>query len=202
MVSLAGGTKYDVLSKPHAEYIFIGLYTDNSINSIHAPVQMLLTGEMISADAAAEMGLINTAVDADELDDAVATLAAGIASKVQRWEEEEEEEEVEVEEEEEEEEEGCVVWCCELHPYADLPGTDTLFVVPLPLPSPPSLFPLPRVVAHPKSATAIRMGKETFYRQLEAPSLGEAYAIAGQSMVDNMLQVGFRNRNILTQVCI
>ena len=43
---------------------------------------MLLTGEMISADAAAEMGLINTAVDADELDDAVATLAAGIASKV------------------------------------------------------------------------------------------------------------------------
>ena len=169
---------------------------------------MLLTGEMISADAAAEMGLINTAVDADELDDAVATLAAGIASKVQRW------------EEEEEEEEGCVVWCCELHPYADLPGTDTLFVVslplpsspslfplpsslfPLPLPSPPSLFPLPRVVAHPKSATAIRMGKETFYRQLEAPSLGEAYAIAGQSMVDNMLQVGFRNRNILTQVCI
>ena len=147
MVSLAGGTKYDVLSKPHAEYIFIGLYTDNSINSIHAPVQMLLTGEMISADAAAEMGLINTAVDADELDDAVATLAAGIASKVQRWEEEEEEEEVEVEEEEEEEEEGGVVWCCELHPYADLPGTDTLFVVPLPLPSSPSLPPVSLPVA-------------------------------------------------------
>ena len=73
-------------------------------------------------------------------------------------------------------------------------SSSSLFPFPLPLPSPPSLFPLPRVVAHPKSATAIRMGKETFYRQLEAPSLGEAYEIAGQSMVDNMRQVGFRNR--------
>ena len=65
-----------------------GLYTDNT-RTIHGPpLQMLLTGEMVSADAAAEMGLINTAVDADELDDAVATLAASIASKVQRRKEE------------------------------------------------------------------------------------------------------------------
>ena len=62
----------------HAEYILLVIHGQFN----HPPVQMLLTGEMISADAAAEMGLINTAVDADELDDAVATLAAGIASKV------------------------------------------------------------------------------------------------------------------------
>ena len=76
--------------------------------------------------------------------------------------------------------------------------TRTLLYLALTLSS-SSLFPLPLPVAadvaHPKSSTAIRMGKETFYRQLEAPSLGEAYEIAGQSMVDNMLQVGlFRER--------
>ena len=38
-----------------------------------------------------------------------------------------------------------------------------------------------------KSATAIRMGKATFYSQLEAASLAEAYGLAGQTMVDNML---------------
>ena len=42
-------------------------------------MEMLLTGEMISAATAAEWGLINRAVPADRLDDEVADLAARIA---------------------------------------------------------------------------------------------------------------------------
>ena len=46
-----------------------------------AAMAMLLTGEMIDADEAARIGLINRAVPAGELDEAVAALAAGIVAK-------------------------------------------------------------------------------------------------------------------------
>jgi len=44
-------------------------------------MEMLLTGEMIDAATAGKFGLINRAVPADELDDAVQALAASICSK-------------------------------------------------------------------------------------------------------------------------
>jgi enoyl-CoA hydratase/carnithine racemase len=44
-------------------------------------MEMLLTGEMIDAATAEKFGLINRAVPADELDDAVHELAAKICSK-------------------------------------------------------------------------------------------------------------------------
>jgi enoyl-CoA hydratase/carnithine racemase len=44
-------------------------------------MEMLLTGEMISAQRALEIGLVNRAVPAAELDNAVATLAETIAGK-------------------------------------------------------------------------------------------------------------------------
>ena len=42
---------------------------------------MLLLGEMVSAEHAAEIGLVNRAVPAEELDDAVSAYAAKIAEK-------------------------------------------------------------------------------------------------------------------------
>lgn len=47
-------------------------------------MEMLLTGEFISADTALQYGLINQAVAMDELDNACAELAANIASKPPR----------------------------------------------------------------------------------------------------------------------
>jgi len=44
-------------------------------------LELILTGERISADEAAQMGLITRAVPSDELDNAVATLAAALANK-------------------------------------------------------------------------------------------------------------------------
>lgn len=44
-------------------------------------MEMLLTGEMIGAQRAYEMGLVNRVVPTEQLDDAVAALAQGIASK-------------------------------------------------------------------------------------------------------------------------
>ncbi|MDA0338410.1 MAG: enoyl-CoA hydratase [Proteobacteria bacterium] len=44
-------------------------------------MEMLLTGEMVTAAKAAEIGLINRVVPADELDDAVTDLAKQIATK-------------------------------------------------------------------------------------------------------------------------
>ena len=46
-----------------------------------AVMEMLLTGDMISADKAQAIGLINRVVPPEELDSAVASLAAQIASK-------------------------------------------------------------------------------------------------------------------------
>jgi len=46
-----------------------------------AAMEMLLTGDMIGAEAAARLGLINRAVPEPELDDAVVALARRIASK-------------------------------------------------------------------------------------------------------------------------
>jgi enoyl-CoA hydratase/carnithine racemase len=46
-----------------------------------AAMEMLLTGQAIDADEAARIGLINRAVPPDELDAAVAELAAGIAGR-------------------------------------------------------------------------------------------------------------------------
>lgn len=51
-----------------------------NVSRKHA-MEMLLTGEMISATRAAEMGLINHVVAADALEDAVSTMAAKIAHK-------------------------------------------------------------------------------------------------------------------------
>jgi len=51
-----------------------------NVHRKHA-MEMLLTGEMIDANRAAEIGLINKAVPLDELDDAVSALAQAIASK-------------------------------------------------------------------------------------------------------------------------
>lgn len=51
-----------------------------NVSRKHA-MEMLLTGDMIDADRAADMGLINEAVPADELDRAVTELAEKIASK-------------------------------------------------------------------------------------------------------------------------
>ncbi len=44
-------------------------------------MEMLLTGEMIGAQRAYEMGLVNRVVPAEQLDETVAALAQGIASK-------------------------------------------------------------------------------------------------------------------------
>jgi enoyl-CoA hydratase/carnithine racemase len=44
-------------------------------------MEMLLTGEMIDAARAAEIGLVNRVVPAERLDDAVAALAATIVGK-------------------------------------------------------------------------------------------------------------------------
>jgi enoyl-CoA hydratase/carnithine racemase len=44
-------------------------------------MEMLLTGEMVDANRAREIGLINSVVPEAELDEAVMTLAAGIAAK-------------------------------------------------------------------------------------------------------------------------
>lgn len=44
-------------------------------------MELLMTGDLISAERAEEWGLINKAVPAEELDDAVATMASKIASK-------------------------------------------------------------------------------------------------------------------------
>jgi len=46
-----------------------------------AAMEMLLTGEMISAARAREIGLVNRVVADAALDDAVAALAAGIAAR-------------------------------------------------------------------------------------------------------------------------
>src|SRR6185312_6266628 len=46
-----------------------------------AAMEMLLTGDMISAAEAARLGLVNRAVPEPELDDAVRALAARIAGK-------------------------------------------------------------------------------------------------------------------------
>ena len=46
-----------------------------------ATMEMLLLGEMISAEKAAELGLVNKAVDSEELDSAVGHFASTIASK-------------------------------------------------------------------------------------------------------------------------
>ena len=47
-------------------------------------MEMLLTGDMIDAARAAEIGLINKAVPLEQLDDEVARLAASIVAKVVR----------------------------------------------------------------------------------------------------------------------
>jgi enoyl-CoA hydratase/carnithine racemase len=87
-----------------------------SVNRKHA-LEMLLTGDMVPAARAAEIGLINKAVPAAELTRETMALAERIASK---------------------------------------------------------------------SPLVVKFGKETFQRQLDAP-LAEAYRIAAETMVNNML---------------
>ena len=105
--------------------VMIGLFCSTPAVAISRSIgrkqamEMLLTGNMMSADDAKEAGLVNRVVESKDLDTEVAALAAQVAAK---------------------------------------------------------------------SATAIRMGKQTFYRQAEAPSLAQAYDIAGQTMVNNMLE--------------
>jgi enoyl-CoA hydratase/carnithine racemase len=65
----------------------IGLFCSTPMVAISRKVQrkkmmeMLLTGEMLDTDAALDQGLINKAVPADQLEDAVTALAAKIISK-------------------------------------------------------------------------------------------------------------------------
>ncbi|SMY07297.1 enoyl-CoA hydratase [Flavimaricola marinus] len=67
--------------------VHIGLFCSTPMVALSRNVaakhamEMLLTGEMISASRAAEIGLINRAVAADELQEATMTLARKIASK-------------------------------------------------------------------------------------------------------------------------
>jgi enoyl-CoA hydratase/carnithine racemase len=54
-----------------------------NVSRKHA-MQMLLTGDLIDAETAARIGLINEVVAAEELDDAIAALAGKIAAKSRR----------------------------------------------------------------------------------------------------------------------
>ena len=88
-----------------------------NVSRKHA-MEMLLTGELMSADDAVRFGLVNRTVPAADLDEAVTAMAERIASK---------------------------------------------------------------------SSYTLKVGKQAFYRQLEAPDLNAAYDYASGVMMENMV---------------